>query len=133
MDEYKLTLEIPYTRLEDNENDSDTKQTIQRKCNGTFTRCSAAYRIKLILNKYNTITHLKKNQSEIALQNEINRLINSDLCSGQYSNVELLNDFYHLKYNHNTNNNPNEFNLFYKYIFDNDIYVLHCDTNNCHS
>eukprot|EP01083_Nonionella_stella_P079918 219381_1 len=46
------------------------------------------------------------------------------------SNVELMNDFYHVKYEHNTNDDPHTFDLFYQYLCDGDN-VLQCDITHC--
>eukprot|EP01084_Bolivina_argentea_P094803 170474_1 len=101
-------------------------------CQDTFTKCSCCKRVKLILHEYNKIISNKKETTENQLQNETFKLINNFSSEKQYSNVDLLNDFYHVKYNHNTNDNPNQFNLFYNYIFDNDD-VLVCDIEYCPS
>eukprot|EP01084_Bolivina_argentea_P077876 141322_1 len=125
--------DVPYCRLEHSPNISHTKQTLHHDCNGRFGDCSAASRMKLILNEYNNIINYQKKQSEFTLQYQSNQLINNIICNGQYSDVELLNDFYHIKYDHNTNDDPDQFTLFYKYALGNDISVLNCDSNNCHS
>eukprot|EP01084_Bolivina_argentea_P143533 251999_1 len=71
--------------------------------NDSFSQCQSANRIKLILDSYNKIVSVKKNKTEYQLQNEINQLLNNILFDRKYSNVELLNDFYHIKYAHHTN------------------------------
>eukprot|EP01084_Bolivina_argentea_P139088 244722_1 len=101
-------------------------------CNQSFEQCTCSKRIKLILKKYNNIILDKNDKSESKLQEETNDLVHNLLANGQYSNVELLNDFHHVKYNHNTHNDSNQFNAFYTYLFaDNE--ALNCDISHCHS
>eukprot|EP01084_Bolivina_argentea_P221133 374617_1 len=101
-------------------------------CNKQFGECQPASRIKLILNNYHKIVFDKKTKSEHKLQTEANELINNNIFNGQYSNIRLINDFYHIKYDHNTNDNSSQFHKFYKYLFDNDN-ALECNMNECRS
>eukprot|EP01084_Bolivina_argentea_P075872 137498_1 len=48
--------------------------------------------------------------------------------NSNYSCVELLNDFYHIKYNHNTNDDSTEFNIFYRYLCGSE---LQCNIESC--
>eukprot|EP01084_Bolivina_argentea_P017158 32045_1 len=102
----------------------EKQQYVDSKCHHEFIQCDSAQKIKLILDKYNKIVfdknHKKKHKSDAELKNSIHKLMNNISSNGQYSNVELLNDFYHIKYNHNVDSNPKKFNEFYKYLFDND-------------
>eukprot|EP01084_Bolivina_argentea_P139089 244723_1 len=101
-------------------------------CKQSFEKCTCSKRIKLILNKYNNIILHRNYKSESKLQEETNDLVHNLLANGQYSNVELLNDFYHIKYDHNTHNDLNQFNTFYTYLFaDNE--ALKCDVSHCES
>eukprot|EP01084_Bolivina_argentea_P070271 127768_1 len=70
-----------------------------------------------------------KNQLDHS-QNQTDKLMSNILPKEQYSNVNLLNDFYHIKYDHSTNNDPNQFNAFYVYLF-NDDNLSKCDINHC--
>eukprot|EP01083_Nonionella_stella_P108569 315880_1 len=102
-------------------------------CNHAFHQCRTAQRIKSILQSYNKIILNKTLKSDAQLQNETNDLVINLLGDEQYSIVELLNNFYHIKYDHNVNNDPHQFNLFYYYLFDNEMNTLQCDTNDCKS
>eukprot|EP01084_Bolivina_argentea_P043909 80863_1 len=82
------------------------------KCNGQFPECESAERIKLILQRYNKIASDKTDKHDEQLQNETNKLMHNIETNGQYSNIELLNDFYHIKYKPNVNDNSYKFNLF---------------------
>eukprot|EP01084_Bolivina_argentea_P172067 298065_1 len=92
----------------------------QTKCNAAFSECPHAMNIKLILERYNKITHDKTYKSGNQLEEKSNDLVNNLLSHAQYSNVKLLNDFYHVKYDHNTNDDAQQFNLFYQYLCDYD-------------
>eukprot|EP01084_Bolivina_argentea_P146882 257076_1 len=93
----------------------DTKCTLQ------FSECASSNRIKSILNRSD------KEKSKQATRDSPNLAI---IFDKQYSAVQLLNDFYHIKYAHNTNEDPNKFNSFYHYLSDNDN-ALDCDINDC--
>eukprot|EP01084_Bolivina_argentea_P252162 423196_1 len=111
---------------------SENEQHINKECNNTFNECSCANRIKLLLHQYATIILDENNKTHQQLQHDINQLMNKIVSNDLYSDVELLNDFHHLKYQHHINDNPNTFNLFYQYLFNNNV-VLQCDINNCQS
>eukprot|EP01084_Bolivina_argentea_P259534 437928_1 len=110
---------------------AEQKQYSIIKCTKRFVQCPQSMRIKLILQKYNKIVSYK-DKTEIELERETHSLISNLLLNEDYSNVKLLNDFYHIKYVHDVNDNIDQFNLFYKYLFDGDN-VLHCDVSNCES
>eukprot|EP01084_Bolivina_argentea_P313549 542981_1 len=110
---------------------SNDKELVS-SCNGQFMKCNAALKIKTILHQYNKIISDKKDKSLHNLEIETVKLMNNILGNGQYSNIQCLNDFYHIKYDHNTNEDQSQFNLFYQYLFDNDN-VLNCDINYCQS
>eukprot|EP01084_Bolivina_argentea_P107829 192761_1 len=100
--------------------------TQQLKCDKSFSQCINSNRIKLVLQRYDKIIDNKSDNAEQQiLQND---LINNILPS----NVELLNDFYHIKYDHNINDNTSQFNSFYQYLFDHKD-VLKCDISYCQS
>eukprot|EP01084_Bolivina_argentea_P159100 277112_1 len=104
------------------------KSNQNEQCNGSFDQCISANRIKTLLNEQNNIIDNKQSMYDSQLQIKFNKLINSV----QYSDVELLNDFYHIKYEHHVDDNNDEFNLFYKYLLDVDD-VFQCDFNCCPS
>eukprot|EP01084_Bolivina_argentea_P022813 42429_1 len=102
-------------------------------CMKPFSQCVHANVIKQILQQYDQIISDKTDKSDEQLQNDINKVIsNMSVSNISYSNGELLNDFYHVKYDHNINDNTNQFELFYKYLFDNQD-VLKCDIMHCKS
>eukprot|EP01084_Bolivina_argentea_P104871 187760_1 len=88
------------------------------QCNLSFDSCKSANRIKAILVQHHKITRVKKD--------------NYEPVDIKCDNVELLNDFYHIKYQHHVNDDPNNFQIFYGYVFDNNN-VLQCDINDCTS
>ncbi len=117
----------------DNEQKTDQHPTTS-KCSNSFSDCKSAKRIKLILHDHRNIISYKGDKLglEQQLQNETNTVLNNILSTQKYENSDLLNDFYHLKYNHNMNDDPNQFQAFYQYLFDGDN-VLKCDINHCQS
>eukprot|EP01084_Bolivina_argentea_P038011 70279_1 len=116
------------TLLDEDKKDQSTK--ISAKCEGTFYKCEPAKRIKIVLTRYNRIICDKKEKSEHILQNETNELMNNISPIGEYTHKDLINDFYHIKYGHDVNENPIRFDLFYEYLFSGDN-VLQCDINYC--
>eukprot|EP01084_Bolivina_argentea_P022814 42430_1 len=97
----------------------DTEPFENNTCMKSFSQCVHAKRIKHILQQYDQIISDKTDKSDEQLQNDINEVIsNMSVANISYSHVELLNDFYHVKYDHNINDNTNQFELFYKYLFD---------------
>eukprot|EP01084_Bolivina_argentea_P185615 320076_1 len=112
---------------------SHSIHTNEEKCNATFSQCIHSIRIKLVLERYDNIISDKTDKSDQQLQNEINDLINNITSSkASYSNVQMLNDFYHIKYTHNINDDANQFDCFHKYLFDNED-TLKCDISYCQS
>eukprot|EP01084_Bolivina_argentea_P147848 258630_1 len=112
----------------------DSKETSPVQCNEMFELCAHSNRIKLILKAYNKIISDKNNKIDNynTLQQEVETVINNMSSDTSYSNVELLNDLYHIKYNHSVNDDPNQFNLFFQYLFDHDG-VSKCDISCCQS
>eukprot|EP01084_Bolivina_argentea_P259535 437929_1 len=108
---------------------SDTNKA-SVECTDLFTQCKQANRIKLILQRYDDLLSQKGDKTEKKLQQQSHMLIHNILLNDNYSHLQLLNDFYHIKYVHNTNNDPNQFHSFYNYLFDNDN-VLQCDISSC--
>eukprot|EP01084_Bolivina_argentea_P185614 320075_1 len=100
---------------------------LQNKCDTSFAQCVHSTRIKLVLQAYDKIISEKTDKSNQQLQNEIHDMINAS-----YSNLQLLNDFYHIKYTHNINDDANQFDCFHKYLFDNED-TLKCDISYCQS
>eukprot|EP01084_Bolivina_argentea_P035324 65540_1 len=99
-------------------------------CDQKFTKCISADNIKSVLEQYNKIITDKNQKSEYQVANTIDELINTKIWNGNYSNVKMLNDFFHLKYNHNINDSATQFNEFYKFLSDYDD-TLSCDATNC--
>eukprot|EP01084_Bolivina_argentea_P129434 228611_1 len=80
----------------------ESKQNVivDTRCNQPFDECESAKRIKLLLDQYQKIISDKKQQSDEQLKNSADKLISNIVWNGKYSNVELMNDFYHIKYDH---------------------------------
>eukprot|EP01084_Bolivina_argentea_P296903 511423_1 len=99
----------------------DIKSIDSTRCCHNFPKCPSANNIKTVLEEYNKII-LDKNENVdcYILSDKMNELINNKLFSGKYSHVALMNDFFHIKYNHHTNDDPKAFNLFYKFLTDYD-------------
>eukprot|EP01084_Bolivina_argentea_P290458 498932_1 len=72
------------------------------------TQCTAATRIKIILNKFSTIT----------TDNITNIFTNETLIynNNNYNNTDLLNDFHHIKYTHNADKDEQKFSEIYTYF-----------------
>eukprot|EP01084_Bolivina_argentea_P124077 219891_1 len=100
------------------------------ECNNEFSRCNSARNIKSTLQKYNKVISDKHDTSERSISNKLYEIVNNKLFNGDYSDTKLLNDFYHIKYNHHVNDNTDNFNSFCKYLSD-DNNVLACDPQNC--
>eukprot|EP01084_Bolivina_argentea_P301281 519719_1 len=81
------------------------------ECAYTFEQCNATENIKSVLEEYKKIISDKNEPNECKLSNKIHALINNKLFNANYSDVKLLNDFFHVKYNHNTNDDPDKMNL----------------------
>eukprot|EP01084_Bolivina_argentea_P267058 453204_1 len=105
-------------------------QEINAQCNYKLSKCISARNIKSVLEEFNKIISNKHSKTEHEILNNINELVNNKFLNGLYSNVKLTNDFFHVKYNHNINDNPNQFNRFHQYLCDNDN-VLLCDARYC--
>eukprot|EP01084_Bolivina_argentea_P195719 335680_1 len=101
-------------------------------CIYSFMYCKSAIRIKTLLQKYNKIISDKTDKSKSQMENDIDELINKTSFNGTYSNIKLMNDFYHIKYDHQTNDNLHEFDSFYNYLCDNHN-ALKCDIDDCFS
>eukprot|EP01084_Bolivina_argentea_P067419 122777_1 len=99
-------------------------------CHKPFRQCEAASRIKSVLCEYDKIIADKTEKSYCELQNKTTELLNKNILNGQYSDIKLFNDLYHIKYDHNTNDDGNQFNLFHEYLTDNN-HILKCDASSC--
>eukprot|EP01083_Nonionella_stella_P092804 259919_1 len=102
------------------------------QCQPEFCKCNASARIISVLERFHKVLD-KNNKSNVELEREANELIHNVFANGQlYSNVQLMNDFYHIKYNHNTNDHRKQFDAFYEYfiICDNE-HALQCDIAHC--
>eukprot|EP01083_Nonionella_stella_P170336 579473_1 len=91
-------------------------QSIMTHC--VLSACQSAIRINEILWKHNDNMHM----------NEINDASDQIVFTNSY--IQLLNDFYHIKYDHNTNNDTHQFDAFYQYLCDKDN-PLQCDIRSC--
>eukprot|EP01084_Bolivina_argentea_P067418 122776_1 len=111
------------------------KQNIEDKCEQDFSHCKHAHTLKALLKQYNNIL-LNKNVAsdydvQIAVHTLIENFTENDDTKNQYSNVKLLNDFYHIEFQHNTNNDPKQFELFYNYLFSDNTLI--CNIHSCKS
>eukprot|EP01083_Nonionella_stella_P306186 1071208_1 len=104
----------------------------QWQCQYEFSACDASIRIKRVLDQLNTMQSNQGNKSSVELEKEANELIHSILINNQYSNASLMNDFYHIKYHHDTYNNHNQFDAFHDYLCDHNN-ILECDITHCPS
>eukprot|EP01083_Nonionella_stella_P159496 520359_1 len=93
------------------------------QCQHKLSPCNASLGIKRALKQFNAILSDKTVTSSAALEKKANELIHN-------ANVQLMNDFYHVKYDHNTNNDPQQFTIFCGYLNDGDN-VLQCDISYC--
>eukprot|EP01084_Bolivina_argentea_P185094 319200_1 len=91
-------------------------------CSKPFIKCSYASRIKSILQKYHKIECAE----DIKTKNNV-------LLNENFSNIQLINDFHHIKYDHNTNEDVNQFNLFNEYLFENKKNEIILPANRCSS
>eukprot|EP01084_Bolivina_argentea_P276940 472647_1 len=109
---------------------SDHLTTIDdTKCNQIFPECKSAQNIKAVLKEYNKIV-AEKESSPFALAKKMNEYINHKCFNERYSTVQLLNDFFHIKYEHNTNDNANQFNTFHNFLSNYEDALL-CDITYC--
>eukprot|EP01084_Bolivina_argentea_P243858 408693_1 len=102
------------------------------QCQYAFVDCKCAIRIKTILDQHHKIIIDKNEKTEIQIQNDVYELINNKSFDGKYSDLQFMNDFYHIKYIHNTSENSHEFDAFYQYLTDS-ANILKCDMNDCKS
>eukprot|EP01084_Bolivina_argentea_P077331 140245_1 len=100
------------------------------KCDLKFEQCNAAKNIKSVLQEYSKIINDKTEQNEYTLSKKICELVNNKLFNSNYTDIQLLNDFFHLKYNHNTNDDAQQLNLFHQYLSDYEN-ALFCDIQYC--
>eukprot|EP01084_Bolivina_argentea_P025034 46584_1 len=80
-------------------------------CRYTFDTCQCINRITLVLQLYDTLIAHKPEITDAA-----SKLLSKILPVGKYSNLQLLNDFYHIKYDHQINDDTNQFKLLYQYL-----------------
>eukprot|EP01084_Bolivina_argentea_P028639 53200_1 len=99
-------------------------------CNHKYSECASAVNIKSVLQKYFLLINDKTIPTD-DLPHEIDELIEKKMLNGKYSNIKLVNDFYHLKYNHDMNNNANEFDSFYQFVVMSNENIISCDINCC--
>eukprot|EP01084_Bolivina_argentea_P028640 53201_1 len=100
------------------------------KCHFPLSECQSAKSIKVVLEEHNKIVTHKPELSEPELANTIDTLINDTLYNGTYSTNKLLNDFYHIKYDHNIYDDANEFNKFYEFLSSSSD-ALSCNIESC--
>eukprot|EP01084_Bolivina_argentea_P151888 265051_1 len=86
------------------------------------TECKAAERIKIVLYQF---TLIKNNVTEP----EIRQLITDTFDNNYYTNTQLVNDFNHLKYDHNVDDNDFVFAKVFEYMTNDKN--MECDPNKC--
>eukprot|EP01084_Bolivina_argentea_P253031 424924_1 len=99
-------------------------------CNHKLSQCISAINVKAVLEEYSKIINDKNNSSDTQLSTKMDELINHKMLNNRYSNTKLLNDFFHIKYDHHTNDDAKQFNTFFKYLSNNED-VLSCDPTYC--
>eukprot|EP01084_Bolivina_argentea_P106527 190588_1 len=104
-----------------------TQKQSNTTCCHLFSQCEYSRRIKSVLETYHRKTFDTPSKSPLQ---QTNQLITN--ISPSYSNVKLLNDFYHIKYDHRTNDDPDQFIAFYQYLFNNNDALI-CNINCCYS
>eukprot|EP01084_Bolivina_argentea_P289133 496414_1 len=103
----------------------ETKES--RQCNCNFSDCPVSVRIKKVLHQFHQIKDI---QSQ--LQHNCQQLIHNILDNEQYSHIKLINDFHHIIYDHNVNDNAKQFNIFHAYLCENKN-TLPCNIDHCES
>eukprot|EP01083_Nonionella_stella_P310169 1100967_1 len=92
------------------------------QCQHKLSLCSASLGIKRVLKQFDAI--LSSSVTSATLENNANQLLD-------YTNVQLMNYFYHVKYDHNTNDDKQKFQIFYQFLCDGDN--VRCDLTQCQS
>eukprot|EP01084_Bolivina_argentea_P037699 69709_1 len=97
------------------------------QCKHIFTECESSQKIQIILKKYHKIIMDNTNDN-----NQFTQLQNiGSLFDDEYSHLCLLNDFYHVKYNHFVNDDARNFNSFFTFLTnDNDLTKCNCENIN---
>eukprot|EP01084_Bolivina_argentea_P293096 504054_1 len=83
-------------------------------CNKDILACPCSARIKIILDKFNTISN--ELNMNIKSNYKTERLFIEMPFNNGYNNTQLLNDFHHIKYHHNVDQNDCAFAQIYGYI-----------------
>eukprot|EP01084_Bolivina_argentea_P183430 316521_1 len=78
-----------------------------------ISQCISAKRIKIILEKFNNIN--MKNITQHKLEN-IKQIINLLFRKNKYTNTQLLNDFNHIKYEHEADTDDTKFAELFQYF-----------------
>eukprot|EP01083_Nonionella_stella_P285072 970390_1 len=92
------------------------------QCQHKLSLCSASLGIKRVLKQFDAI--LSSSVTSATLEKNANQLLD-------YTNVQLMNYFYHVKYDHNTNDDKQKFQIFYQFLCDGDN--VRCDLTQCQS
>eukprot|EP01084_Bolivina_argentea_P107285 191817_1 len=85
------------------QNDEKKRQDALECCSQDISACKCTNRIKMILDKFNIIIDEPNNEIAKSFNNS-------------YTNTQLLNDFHHIKYDHNVDDDDNAFAKMYEYI-----------------
>eukprot|EP01084_Bolivina_argentea_P021747 40411_1 len=95
----------------------------QNKCDNDFSECRACQQIKFVLGQYHKI--LQHNNTQKQLQVLVDQLFHD-----AYPILQLLNDFDHVKHNHQVDNEDSQFYLFSDYLSE---VFAYCDIKTCKS
>eukprot|EP01084_Bolivina_argentea_P137889 242850_1 len=98
-------------------------------CNLKYSNCTSAINIKRALTEYSKIITAKAISKENEPLTLMHELINNKLLDGRYTTLKLLDDFFHLKYNHNTMDSTIEFDKCYQFLTNNIRNI--CDIKHC--
>eukprot|EP01084_Bolivina_argentea_P027690 51450_1 len=72
-------------------------------------KCKSVHRIKILLKQFNDIVDEESSEPISRLQNQAHDLIHHKLGQDVYNNAMLLNDFHHIKYEHNVEKDVEKF------------------------
>eukprot|EP01084_Bolivina_argentea_P276941 472648_1 len=123
--------------LRNNNSLQETKESIEDDskiesglCNRNFDECPSAANIMYLLDEYKKIITNENESSEANVAAKVYSLINQKFQSANYSDLSLWNDFFHLKYDHSIDKDPNKLVAFRLFISKNNS-KLACHSSRC--
>eukprot|EP01084_Bolivina_argentea_P271485 461985_1 len=78
-----------------------------------ISQCLSAQRIQIILNEFNKIIQIQTHTYD-----QYSTLIENIFTNNHYSNTDLLNDFHHIKYDHNADDDDIQFQQIYTFFME---------------